>query len=71
MSENLGLGSGWVRKTISWVLENGPVCTVYLHYTCVVLYRTHDITICSKPSLIKRSVIAVFENYATECTLFG
>ena len=35
------------------------------------LYCTYDITISSKPSLIKRSVIAMFENYATECTLFG
>jgi len=25
----------------------------------------------SKPSLIKHSVIAMFENYATECSLFG
>jgi len=35
------------------------------------LYCMYDITTSSKPSLIKRSVISMFENYATECTLFG
>jgi len=35
------------------------------------LYCTYDITISSKPSLIKRSVIAMFENYATKYTLFS
>jgi len=35
------------------------------------LYCTYDITISSKPSSIKRIVIAMFENYATECTSFG
>jgi len=31
----------------------------------------NDITISSKPSLIKCTVIVVFQNYATECTLLG
>jgi len=35
------------------------------------LYCTYDITVYSKPSSIKRGVFAMFENYATECTLFG
>jgi len=35
------------------------------------LYCTYDITISSKPSLIKRSVIAMFENYATFDDLLG
>jgi len=34
------------------------------------LYCTYDITVSSKLSLIKRSVFAMFKNYATECTLF-
>ena len=31
----------------------------------------YDTTVSSKPSLVKRSVITMFENYATECILFG